>query len=128
MAEGAGEVEDAVLAMEVGCNQSDEARKPLHKPLLQVLVAHCESLLQAALNFPHDLMSHAVDAKHSAPPAHCSVFAHSAPRGREPAAATTVDEGAGWMPSAEDVEGATTLDVAVDDGKYWREVGINHSD
>lgn len=74
-------------------------------------------MLQAALNFPHDLMSQAVEAKHSAPPAHCSVLAHSAPRGRDPAAATTLDEGAGWMPSAEEVDEATTLD-AVEVGTY----------
>lgn len=31
----------------------DEARKPLQRPLLQVLYAHCELLVQAALKFPH---------------------------------------------------------------------------
>lgn len=83
-------VEDAWLA-----RYAEEARKPLQRPLLQVLVAHWESEVQAELNLPQDLICQAVEAKQSAPFAHCSVEAHSAPRGRDPAAATTVEDGAG---------------------------------
>lgn len=40
-------------AVTVALPELEEARRPLQRPLLQVLYAHCESLEQAALKFPH---------------------------------------------------------------------------
>lgn len=80
----------------------EEARKPLQRPLLQVLYAHCESLVQAALKFPHAAIRPALLAQHCAPPEHWLGFTkglHWAPSGREPAAAVTVEEGAGCQPA-----------------------------
>jgi hypothetical protein len=48
----------------------DEARKPLQRPLLQVLYAHCELLVQAALKFPHRGIRPELLAKHWTPATH----------------------------------------------------------
>lgn len=48
----------------------EEAKKPLQRPLLQVLKAHCELLEQAALKFPHRAIRPELLAQHWASPAH----------------------------------------------------------
>ena len=48
----------------------DEARKPLHRPLLQVLYAHCELLVHAALKFPQRGIRPELLAQHCTPATH----------------------------------------------------------
>jgi hypothetical protein len=48
----------------------DEARKPLHRPLLQVLYAHCELLVHAALKFPQRGIRPELLAQHWTPATH----------------------------------------------------------
>ena len=53
--EGEASVDDgeAVVVVRAEEEEDDRARKPLQRPLLaQVLKAHCESSVQAALKFP----------------------------------------------------------------------------
>jgi len=91
-------VDDAVI---VEFRALEDAMKPLQRPLLQELKAHCESRVQAALKFPHAAMRPALLAQHCAPSAHWLGFTkglHWAPRGSDPGAAVTVDEGAGLNP------------------------------
>lgn len=59
--------------------------------------------MQAALKFPHLAISPELLAQHCTPAMHWLGLAkglHSAPSGREPGAAVTVDEGAGVKPPA----------------------------
>jgi len=100
----------------------DDARKPLQRPLLQEVFAHWESVLHAALKFPQRAMIIMLLAQHSASFAHWLGFTcglHGAPRGRDPAGATTVDDGAGCGPWAgvlvmvADVEEAAAEEVAI---------------
>jgi len=81
----------------------DDARKPLQRPLLQEVLAHCESAVHAALKFPQRAMIISLLAQHWASFAHWLGFTyglHAAPRGRDPAGAVTVDDGAGCAPWA----------------------------
>lgn len=72
--------------------------------------------MQAALNLPQDLICQAVLAKHCAPPAHCSVVAHSAPSFKVPGEATTVADGAAWIPPPVVWAGITDeVDSAIDE-------------
>jgi hypothetical protein len=51
--EGEASVDDGEAVVVVRAEEEDWARKPLQRPLLaQVLKAHCESSVQAALKFP----------------------------------------------------------------------------
>jgi len=73
-----------------------DGRRPLQMLLLQVLKAHCALLEQAALKFPHLAIKPALLAQHCTPAAHWLGFArasHTAPSGKEPAGAVTVDDG-----------------------------------
>jgi hypothetical protein len=44
---------EALLGLAVPESALEEIGRPLQRPLLQVLYAHCELLVQAALKFPH---------------------------------------------------------------------------
>lgn len=92
-------------AVTVPLRALEEARKPLQRPLLHVLYAHCELLEQAALKFPQRGIRPELLAQHWTPATHwlwAAKASHSAPRGRVPGAAVTVDEGRGWKPPALD--------------------------
>lgn len=94
-------VEGAADEVAFEAPDEEEGKKPLQRPLLHVVPEHCELLVHAALKFPHLAMMPELLAQHSAPPAHwlgLTKGLHCAPRGREPAGAVTVGEGAGVKP------------------------------
>jgi hypothetical protein len=116
--DGIGAIEpEGIGAIELGCivlaagigfievegltGNSLEGLNPLQRPPLQMLYAHCASLSHSALKFPHWAINMALLAQHWTPFAHWLGLTnglHSAPRGREPAGATTVGDGAGIGP------------------------------
>ena len=77
---------DAVLVVEFVL---EVGRKPLQRPLVQVLKAHCELSSQAALKLPQALIVSAVVPQHCAPFLHCVSSEQVWPRSREPAGAAT---------------------------------------
>lgn len=58
------DAEEKLWLVEVGISQREEARMPLQRPLLQVLVAHWESFSHAALNLPQEVVCMKLLAKH----------------------------------------------------------------
>jgi hypothetical protein len=105
-----------------------EAKNPLQRPLLHVLYAHCASLEHAALKFPHLAIRPALLAQHCTPLTHWLTAAsalHSAPRGSEPAAAVTVEGGAGRKPSAVVEDGLAVTEAADEAAAEEEVVAIN---
>jgi hypothetical protein len=81
---------EAVVVVAAEEEEEDWARKPLQRPLLaQVLNAHCESSVQAALKFPQARIVSAVVPQHCAPFLHWLLSEHVWPRSRELAGAET---------------------------------------